>query len=145
MNTIRKDFKHGDMYIVTSHRQVHHMGICGGVAGIFTGGYFDRDITIEEAIEIHTINMQHNFPGMNFTKEIIKDALTKNSDKKYFLNMAGEVISYDNHEKPDIFDVRFLNGEDIDKLSKEKEQWLDDHGIIEGNWDDDGEIRCWED
>lgn len=32
MNTIRKDFKHGDMYITTSHRQVRHMGICGGVA-----------------------------------------------------------------------------------------------------------------
>ena len=145
MNTIRKDFKHGDMYITTSHRQVRHMGICGGVAGIFTGGYFDKDITIEQAIEIHTINMQHSYPRMNITKEMVKDVLTKNPDGKYFLNMDGEVISYDNHEKPDIFDVRFLNGEDIDKLSKEKEQWLDDHGITEGNWDDDGEIRCWED
>ena len=57
--------------------------------------------------------------------------------------MDGEVISYDNHEKPDIFDVRYLNGEDINKLSKEKEQWLDDHNITK--WDDDGEIRCWED
>ena len=85
MSTIRKDFKHGDMYIVTSHRQVHHMGICGGVAGIFTGGYFDRDLTIEQAIEIHTHYMQFCYPKMNITKEMVKDVLTKNPDDKYFL------------------------------------------------------------
>ena len=143
MSTIRKDFKHGDMYICTSHRQFYHGGICGGVAGIFTGGYFDKDLTIEQAIEIHTINMQHDYPKMNITKELVTEVFTKNPEEKYFLNMDGEVISYDNHEKPDIFDVRFLNGEDLDKLVKEKDQWIEDHNITER--DDDYIVRCWED
>ena len=87
--------------------------------------------------------MQHDYPKMNITKELVTEVLTKNPEEKYFLNMDGEVISYDNHEKPDIFDVRFLNGEDLDKLVKEKDQWIEDHNITER--DDDYIVRCWED
>jgi len=134
---IRKDFNEGDTYIVTSHRD-SITDIYDGVSGIFTGAKYVRDVSFDEAVEIHTQIMQRDFPSMNFTKEMIKDAM--NPNEKYFLNSNGEVISYSNHEKPDIFDIRRINGEDIDVLSIEKYKWIKEHNVQP---DEDGHFRCW--
>ena len=140
MSTIRKDFKHGDIYVTTSGRS----SLCNGIAtGLWTNRY-DRDITLQEAIEIHTRNMQKFYPGMNITKEMVESVINI-SDGGYFLNMDGEVISYENHEKPDIFDIRYINGEDGHNLQVEKDKWLHEHNVTFEMYDDDGNYRCWDD
>lgn len=141
MSTIRKDFKHGDIYVTTSSRDA----LCNGIAtGLWTNRY-DRDITLNEAIDIHTRNMQKDFPGMDITKDIVRQILSETSDSRYFLNTDGEVISYENHEKPDIFDMRYINGEDGEKLQIEKDNWLHEHNVTFDMYDEDGNYRCWED
>ena len=139
MSTIRKDFKHGDLYVTTSGRDA----LCNGIAtGLWTDRY-DRDITLNEAIDIHTRNMQKVFPDMDITTDDVKQILSETSDSRYFLNMAGEVISYENHEKPDIFDIRYINGEDSMKLMVEKDNWLKEHNVTFDMYDEDGNYRCW--
>ena len=139
---IKKDFKEGDIYIITSHRKGLTNGIYHGVAGIFTGGKYVRDVTVDEAIELHTKVMNKNFPGMKVTKEMVKEAFNDDPNERYFLNDAGEVHTYSNHEKPDIFDMRYINGEDLSKLAIEKDKWIKDHNVKP---DEDGHFRCWND
>lgn len=138
---IKKDFKEGDIYIITSHREVLSNGIYRGVSGIFTGGKYVRDVTVDEAINLQTEAMHRNFPRMNFTKEMVKRAFD-DPNERYFLNDAGEVQTYSNHEKPDIFDMRYINGEDLTELIIEKDKWIKDHNVKP---DEDGHFRCWND
>jgi hypothetical protein len=138
MSTIRKDFKHGDFYVTTSGRDA----LCNGIAtGLGTNRY-DKDITFDEAIDICTRNMQKDYPGMDITEDTVKQVMPSYS--RYFLNMDGEVISYENHEKPDIFDIRYINGEDCEKLMVEKDNWLKEHNVTFDMYDEDGNYRCWE-
>lgn len=139
MSTIRKDFKHGDIYVTTSGRDA----LCNGIATGFGTNRYDKDITQDEAIDICTRNMQKDYPGMNITEDLVRK--TMSSYSRFFLNMAGEVISYENHEKPDIFDIRYINGEDSEKLMVEKDNWLHEHNVTFDMYDEDGNYRCWED
>lgn len=138
MSTIRKDFKHGDFYVTTSGRDA----LCNGIATGFDTNRYDKDITLDEAIDICTRNMQKDYPGMDITEDTVKQVMSSYS--RYFLNMDGEVISYENHEKPDIFDIRYINGEDCMKLMVEKDNWLKEHNVTFDMYDEDGNYRCWE-
>ena len=137
---IKKDFKHGDMYITTSKRDGLTNSIYAGPIAFMTG-IFDRDITFEEAVDIHTKVMQQDYPKMNFTKEKVENAIKEYADTGFFVNTRGEAVTYDNHEKPDIFDIRYINGEDISTLVLEKNKWIKEHNVQP---DEDSHYRCWE-
>ena len=104
---IDKDFKHGDIYVVTSLR--NHMA--AGIADIKFVGKYDKDISFEEAVEIHLKNMQRDFPSMSFNREMIEEALSENKESGFFLNDRGEVQSYYNHEKADLIDLMLFRGD----------------------------------
>ena len=107
-NMIDKNFKHGDIYIVTSLR--NHAS--AGIADIKFVGRYDKDISFSEAVEIHLKNMQRDFPSMSFNKEMIEAALSVSEKKrKFFLNDRGEVQSYYNHEKADLIDLMYFRGD----------------------------------
>jgi len=104
---IDKNFKHGDIYVVTSLR--NHLS--AGIADIKFVGRYDKDISFEEAVEIHLKNMQRDFPSMSFNREMIEEALSENKESGFFLNDRGEVQSYYNHEKADLIDLMLFRGD----------------------------------
>ena len=101
---IDKNFKYGDIYVVTSLR--NHMS--AGIADIKFVGKYDRDLSFEEAVDIHLKNMQRDFPKMSFDKKMIEGALSEHKEDGFFLNDRGEVQSYYNHEKADLIDLMFF-------------------------------------
>lgn len=140
---IRKDFKHGDLIVVTDHRRWQY----NGLASVMWVCKYDRDIDIEEAIPIQLAVMQKEYPGMNFTEDMIRDALVKQN--KLFLNTDGEVISYENHELADKFDKMYLH----DNMWFDEDERLKEISDLKGKWieetklkiDEDGFVRCYED
>lgn len=141
---IRKDFKHGDLVIVSDHRQWSY----NGIASVMWACKYDRDIELEEAIPIQLAVMQKQFPRMSFTEEMMRDVLTKND--KLFLNTDGEVISYENHELADKFDKMYLsealpfdslNKKRLEEISELKDKWIKE---TNPKRDTDGFVRCYE-
>lgn len=102
---MEKVFKKGDVIVVTSLKEVSY---CGVASNHWVAKY-DRDITLDEAIEIHYRNMVNDYPGMNITRRMVERTL-KERDDKFFLNDKGEVQSYHNHEVADSFDMLYLSG-----------------------------------
>ena len=132
---IKKDFKKGDIVVVTSGRNAL---ACDIATGLWTTTY-ERDLTKEEAIEIHYKNMLRDYPGLKITKKEVEEIL--NEYDKFFLTESGESLTYDNHEKADIFDLRYLNGENLSDLIKLKDEFIRKNNIKP---DEDGHFRCWE-
>ena len=137
-NMIDKNFKNGDIYVVTSLR--NHMA--AGIADIKFVGKYDKDISFEEAVEIHLKNMQRDFPNMSFNKEMIEEALSVSEKKRrFFLNDRGEVQSYYNHEKADLIDLMFFRGDKpLQELIELKRKIIEDYGIKPDN---DCYCRVW--
>ena len=134
---IDKNFKHGDIYVVTSLR--NHMS--AGIADIKFVGKHDRDLSFEEAVDIHLKNMQRDFPNMNFNKEMIEGALSENKKGGFFLNDRGEVQSYYNHEKADLIDLMYFRGDKpFQELIELKRQVIKKYNIKPDN---DYICRVW--
>lgn len=118
-----KNFKKGDLIIISDHRN----GIDGRPSEMWVCHY-DHDIDdLDEAVKLHYENMKRTFPNMDISIEMVKETM---DDAKYFVSEEGDVRSYDNHERADIFDLRYFNGEDWDKLYQEKEKFVSDHNIL---------------
>lgn len=133
---IRQDFKHGDIIVATSHRNL----LKAGINDLMWACKFDREITdIQEAVNLLYNQMTREYPGLRITIETIKDTI-KPGDK-HFLNTFGEVQSYENHELADVFDLRYLMGEDLDTLVKEKQNWEKNNNIQP---DSDYCSRCYD-
>lgn len=134
---IDKKFKHGDIYVVTSLRD--HMA--AGIADVKFVGKYDKDISFDEAVEIHLKNMQRDFPNMNFNKEMIEGALSENKKGGFFLNDRGEVQSYYNHEKADLIDLMYFRGDKpFQELIELKRQVIKKYNIKPDN---DYICRVW--
>ena len=133
---IRQDFKQGDIIVATSHRDA----LSCDINDLMWICKFDRDIDLQEAKKRHLENMNRNFPGLKITMSDIDEAF-KDNDTRYFLNTAGDVLSYENHELADVFDIRYLNGEDLDSLVIEKDQWIRNNNIQR---DPDNYFRCYD-
>lgn len=136
---IDKDFKHGDIYVVTSLR--NHMA--AGIADIKFVGKYDKDISFEEAVGIHLKNMQRDYPSMNFDRKMIEEALSEKDNKKgkFFLNDRGEVQSYYNHEKADLIDLMYFSGyKPLQELIELKRKIIKKYDIKP---DDDCYCRVW--
>ena len=119
---IIKDFKKGDLIIVTSERQKQFSDI----ASSKWASIYERDIEYSEAIDVHYNNMIAI--GLQISKERVADIITPNA--KYFLTTTGEVLSYDNHEKADIFDEKYIiNNIAIDEVSSEKDKYISHHTV----------------
>ena len=134
---IKQNFKHGDIIVVTSHRSYLNCGI----NDLMWVCIFDRNIDLQEAKERHLNKMNKEFPNLKITKNDIEEAF-KDINTKYFLNTNGDVLTYENHELADVFDVRYLNGEDLEKLTIEKDLWIRNNNIKP---DSDGHYRCYDD
>ena len=133
---IRQDFKHGDIIVATSHRDL----LKAGINDLMWACRFDREITdIQEVIKLLYDQMTREYPGLRITIEDVKK--TVKPGEKYFLNTAGEVQSYENHELADVFDLRYLMGEDLDTLVKEKQNWEKNNNIQP---DSDYCSRCYD-
>lgn len=136
---IRKDFKQGDIIVATSHRDP----LMNGINDLMWVCRFERDLELSEAIELHYKKVKSDWPGLKINKkdveEVIKDGVS--NGEKYFLTTSGDVLSYGNHELADIFDIRYLAGEDIDNLVIEKDKWIRDNNI---SHDEDGHCRCYD-
>lgn len=134
---IDKNFKNGDIYVVTSLRD--HMA--AGIADVKFVGKYDKDISFDEAVEIHLKNMQRDFPNMNFNKEMIEGALSENKKGGFFLNDRGEVQSYYNHEKADLIDLMYFRGDKpFQELIELKRQVIKKYNIKPDN---DYICRVW--
>ena len=134
---IDKNFKHGDIYVVTSLR--NHLS--AGIADIKFVGRYDKDISFEEAVEIHLKNMQRDFPSMSFNREMIEEALSENKESGFFLNDRGEVQSYYNHEKADLIDLMLFRGDKPrQELIELKRKIIKENDIKP---DDDYNCRVW--
>lgn len=133
---IRQDFKHGDIIVATSHRDL----LKAGINDLMWACKFDREITdIQEVIKLLYDQMTREYPGLRITIEDVKK--TVKSGEKYFLNTVGEVQSYENHELADIFDLRYLMGENLNTLVEEKQVWERDNCIQP---DSDYCSRCYD-
>lgn len=116
---IRQDFKHGDIVVATSHRKPFKAGI----NDLMWTCRFDREIyDIQEATTLLYNQMTRECPGLGITMEMVKS--TMKARDRHFLNTAGEVMLYENHELADVFDLRYLIGEDLDTLTDEKRTWV---------------------
>ena len=121
---MEKKFKRGDIIVVTSGRSAVSMGIATG----FLTCKFVRDLTKEEAIDIHYNNMIKEFPDMGITKEMVEETI-KQYDK-FFLNDQGEAMTYDNHELADSFDkLYFKSPERISEISHLKDKYVTEFNI----------------
>lgn len=133
---IRKDFKQGDIVVATSHRDPK----CCYINDLMWTCKFDRDISLDEAKQRHLENINREYPGLKITMAEVEKVLESDPNAKYFLNTAGDVLSYENHELADVFDLRFLLGESKEALIIEKEEWIKDGNIQP---DPDGCYRCY--
>ena len=106
MCEISKNFKKGDIIVVTSERSSISMGIATG----YGTTKFERDISFDEAAEKTLQKMQWDFPKMfkDWTIEQMKQTL--NSEDKYFLTIDNDVCTYYNHEIADSFDLLYIDG-----------------------------------
>lgn len=141
-NVLNKSFKIGDIIIATSERSATSMCIATG-ARI---SRYEKDISYEDAINIHYKNMKRDYPMLNLTFEDIKNALKSND--KYFLNDRHEVFSYSNHEKADAFDlIYFDNRLALNQLSQLKDQYVTENEIEPTIYEGDEwpEYRVYED
>ena len=87
------------------------------------------DISYDEAVAIHTKFLQRSCPTTGFTEETVRETL--DSNEKYFLTERGEVSTYDNSERADIFDIRYIEGkESWEKLQIEKDNFIKAHKIM---------------
>lgn len=136
---IRKDFKQGDIIVATSHRDP----LMNGINDLMWVCEFKRDLELSEAIEFHYKKLKSDWPSLNITKEEVEKILKENADnnEKYLLTTSGDVISYRNHELADVFDIRYLAGENIDDLVIEKDKWIKNNNI---SCDEDGHYRCYD-
>lgn len=125
-----KKFTKGDLLVTTSNRT--HTGRPDGMSACI----YDHDIDTETAIELHYKNVQKLFHKLNITREMV----VKSIDGPMFITDRGDVRSYCNHERADIFDKRFFNGEDWEKLSIEKDNFIKKHNIMPF---DDGCFRIY--
>lgn len=141
---LEKKFKKDDIIVVTSGRSGTSMCIA---RGLWTAK-FDRDITYNEAVQIHYENMKKEFPGMfkNLTIEKMKNILKP--EEKYFLNDRGEVQTYSNHEVADEFDkLYFSNKFELSELSRLKDKYVREHNIKATKYEGDkwSEFRIFDD
>lgn len=126
-NVLNKSFKKGDIVIATSERSATSMCIA---TGMWVSRY-EKDISYEDAINIHYENMKRDYPMLELTFEDIKNALKSND--KYFLNDRHEVLSYRNHEKADAFDLIYFDNKGnkiaLRELSQLKDQYVTESKI----------------
>jgi len=140
---MEKVFKKGDVIVITSQKEV----LYGGVASELWVAKYDRDITLDEAIDIHYRNMVNDYPGMNITRRMVESTLKERNDK-FFLNDRGEVQTYYNHEVADSFDMLYLSGKmkrsDVAKL---KNKYLQEFNIEYTKFpgDESAHYRVYED
>ena len=121
---MEKNFKEGDIIVVTSGRSALSMSIA---TGLWTCK-FVRDLTKEEAVEIHYNNMTKEYPGMGITKEMVEKTI--NQYDKFFLNDQGEAITYDNHELADSFDkLYFKSPKRLSEISSLKGKYVTEFNI----------------
>lgn len=133
---IEKIFKHGDIIVTTSGRDVISNGIARGFGTVI----FDHDISFEEAAERHLKKMKNDFPTVfkNWTIDQMIQTLDLNSNKKYFITINGDINSYDNHELADSFDKLYF--EDKIKLSilcRLKDKYIREYNIKPSKFTDD--------
>ena len=83
--------------------------------------------------------MTREYPGLGITRRMVEK--TMKPGDRHFLNTASEVMSYENHELADVFDLRYLMGEDLDTLADEKRNWEKTNNIQP---DSDGYARCYD-
>jgi len=136
---IRKDFKQGDIIVATSHRD----SLMNGINDLMWVCRFERDLELSEAIDLHYKKLKSDWPGLNITKKDVEKELKEDASngEKYLLTTSGDVLSYGNHELADVFDIRYLAGENIDDLVIEKDNWIKDNNIPR---DEDGHYRCYD-
>ena len=121
---MEKIFKEGDVIVVTSGRSAQSMSIATG----FGTCKFVRDLTKEEAVDIHYNNMVKEFPRLGITKEMVEETL--NQYDKFFINNHGEAITYDNHELADSFDkLYFKSPERLSEISRLKNKYVTEFNI----------------
>ena len=114
-----KKFTKGDLLVTTSGRSYT------GIPEAMTACIYDHDIDTETAIEVHYSNIKKLFPRLNITYEMVVNSITE--DGPMFMTDSGEVRSYHNHERADIFDKRYFDGEDIEHLYFEKDKFIRDY------------------
>lgn len=102
---MEKKFNKDDIIVVTSLRDPVY---CEVASNHWVSRY-DKDITLDEAVDIHYRNMINDYPGMNITRAMVKQTITEKDDR-FFLNDQGEVATYQNHEVADSFDMLYLSG-----------------------------------
>lgn len=131
---IDKKFKHGDLVVATSDRNPEFKSIATNARRACV---YDRDISKEEASALYYMQMKSLFPTVNFTFEEIEAVI--GDYRKMFLSTGGDVLSYDNHEKGDLFDKMFMDGNDPEQLAVMKDMYINEHRI---DADPDGHFRC---
>ena len=131
---IDKKFKHGDLVVATSDRNPEFKSIATNARGACV---YDRDVSGEEATALYYTQMKSLFPTVDFTFKEIEAVV--GCHKKIFVSTGGDVLSYDNHEKGDLFDKMFMDGNDPEQLAVMKEIYINEHGIAA---DPDGHFRC---
>ena len=140
---MEKVFKKGDVIVITSLKE----GLNHGIASNKWVTKYDRDITLEEAIDIHYRNIVNDYPDMNITRNMVKKALTDRDDK-FFLNDKGEVQTYYNHEVADSFDMLYLSGKmSRDEVVELKNKYLTEFNVEYTKFPGDmyGNYRVYED
>lgn len=127
-----KKFTKGDLLVTTSGRSYT------GRPEAMTACIYDHDIDTETAIEVHYKNVKKLFPRLNITHEMVVKSITE--DGPMFMTDRGDVRSYRNHERADIFDKRYFNGEDSELLYFEKDKFIREHNVMPF---DDGIYRIY--
>ena len=127
-----KKFTKGDLLVTTSGRTYT------GWPEVITACIYDHDINTETAIEVHYSNIKKLFPSLNITYEMVVKSITE--DGPMFMTDRGEVCSYHNHERADIFDKRYFDGEDSEHLYFEKDKFIREHNVMPF---DDGIYRIY--
>lgn len=127
-----KKFTKGDLIVTTSNRSYT------GMPDAMTACIYDHDIDTETAIEVQYSNVKKLFPRLNITYEMVAKSITE--EGHLFMTDRGEVRSYHNHERADIFDKRYFDGEDSEHLYIEKDKFIREHNIMPF---DDGIYRIY--
>lgn len=135
---IKKDFKHGDVYVITSLRKP----LANGIASKMGYSVYNRDVSYEEAVELHFRYMKRMFPSVDISLETVEKALSEHKKTGFFINVDGEVQTYDNHEKADLIDLMYLKNEKpLSELVKMKDDIIEKNNV---ELDKDLNRRIWE-